>query len=73
MDIQKFFDVGMKAMNFIKTAAQSGKDVSVGVTAMTNIFSKRPEDITDAELDDTEAKLDAEMDRFEESMTKLKK
>lgn len=65
VDMGRIFEVGMKGLNLITTLAQQGKDITKVVQATTNIFSKRPEDVTDADLDDTEAKLDEELDQFE--------
>lgn len=68
MDIARVFEVGMKGLNLITTLAQQGKDITKVVQATTNIFSKRPEDVTDADLDDTEALLDSELDEFEKPL-----
>lgn len=72
MDIGKLFGVAMKGVTLIQSLAQQGKDIKPVVTALTNVFSKHPDQVTDAELDETEADLDAALDEFEKPMTKLK-
>lgn len=69
-DIQKIFDVAMTGLNLVTSIAQQGKDISVAVGALTKVFSKRPEDVTDAELDETERVLDDLLDEFEEPLTR---
>lgn len=73
MDIEKLFNVGMKGLNLIQSLAQQRKDVKPVITSLTNIFSKHPGQITDKELDDTEANLDAALDEFERPMKKFDK
>lgn len=70
--IAKAFELGMKGLNLITTLSQQGKDITKVVQATTNIFSKRPEDVTDADLDETEALLDAELDDFETPLKRQK-
>jgi hypothetical protein len=71
MDIQKLFNVGMQGLSLIQTLSQQGKDVMPVITSLTNIFSKRPDQVTDQELDDTEKELDEALDEFEKPMNKL--
>lgn len=73
VDIQRIFDVGMKGMNLIQSLAQQGKDLKPTITALTNVFSKRPDQVSDEELDKTEEQLDQMLDDFEQPMTKLKR
>lgn len=73
VDFQQLFDVSMKGLNLIQSLAQQGKDIKPVLTSLTNIFSKHPDQITDEELDKTEADLDAALDEFEHPMTKLGK
>lgn len=70
MDIARILQIGMQAMNVITTLSQQGKDISRAVTAAKNVFSKRPEDITDADLDETERMLDEMLDEFEKPLTR---
>jgi hypothetical protein len=74
MDILlKLLPLALQGVSIIQALAQNGKDIMPVVTALKNIFSKRPEDITDADLDEVEAVLDAQIDEFELPMKKLKK
>lgn len=73
MDIARLFKIGMTGLNLVQSLAQQGKDVTPTITALTKVFSKHPEQITDAELDDTEAELDRQLDEFEKPMDKLGK
>lgn len=73
VDLDKLFSVGMKGLNLIQSLAQQGQDVKPVLTSLTNVFSKHPNDVTDEELDKTEADLDAAFDRFEAPMNKLNK
>lgn len=70
-DIQKIFDTAMKGLNLVQGLAQQGKDITPVIRSLTNIFSKRVGDVTDEELDQIEADLDAAMDEFERPMNKL--
>lgn len=72
MDVQRVFDIGMKGLNLIQSLAQQGKDVKPVITSLTNIFSKRTEQVTDAELDEIEVDLDNALDEFEKPMTKTR-
>lgn len=72
-DIQAIFDTAMKGLNLIQGLAQQGKDVAPVIRSLTNIFSKRASDVTDEELNQIEADLDAALDEFEKPMSKLKK
>lgn len=73
VDLAKLFSLGMKGLNLIQGLAQQGKDITPVVRSLTNVFSKRPEDVTDAELDAVETDLDAALDEFEKPMNKLSK
>jgi hypothetical protein len=68
IDFQRFFDLGMKATSFIQEAAQAGSDVSIGVKALTNIFSKKPDQVTTKDLDDAEKMLDDQIAKFNEEL-----
>ena len=70
-DIQKIFDIGMKGLGLIQSLAQQSKDITPVIRSLTNVFSKRVEDVTDEELDQIEADLDAALDEFEKPMDKL--
>lgn len=71
MDIGRIFSLGMKGLNLIQGLAQQGKDITPVVKSLTNVFSKRPEDVSDAELDEVEKNLDEALDEFERPMDKL--
>lgn len=73
MDIARVLELGFEGVNLITKLAQNGKDIVPVATALTNIFSKRAEDITEKDLDEVEAVLDAKLDEFEKPMDKLKK
>lgn len=72
MDIQRIFDLGMKGVNLITSLATQGKDISRAATALKNVFSKRPEDVTEAELDEVERVLDELLDEFEKPLKRTK-
>lgn len=72
MDIQRLFEIGMKGLALIQSLAQQRKDVTPAIMALRNVFSKRSEAVTDAELDEVEATLDRVLDEFERPMDKLK-
>jgi hypothetical protein len=73
MDIEKLFELGMKGLNLIHGLAKEGKDITPVVVSLKKIFSKHPGQVTDQELDDTEADLDRAQDEFEKPMKKLEK
>lgn len=73
VDIARIFELGMKGLMLVQGLAQQGKDVTPVIRSLTNIFSKRPVDVSDEELDSTEADLDAAQDEFERPMSKLSK
>lgn len=68
MDIARIFAIVQKGMGIVTTLAQQGKDIMPAVTAITNIVSKRPEDVTEADLDETERVLDEKLDEFEKPL-----
>jgi hypothetical protein len=68
MDVQRLLEVGMKSFNIIKTLAQQGKDIMPAITAATNVFSKRADQITDKDLDEVERQLDDMLDEFEKPL-----
>lgn len=70
MDIQKLFSLTMGALNTIHTLAQQGKDITPTMNALKKVYSKHPEQVTDEELDETEAALDADLDEFEKPLTR---
>lgn len=72
MDMARIFEIGMQGVSLIQSLAQQGKDIMPAVTALKNVFSKRPEDVTEAELDETEAVLDRLLDEFEKPLTRKK-
>lgn len=70
VDLQRILDIGMKVMNLTMTLAKKGEDISTVVKAGTNIFSKKIEDVTEADLNETERVLDLELDKAERPMTR---
>lgn len=71
VDLQRLFDVSMKGLNLMQGLAQQGKDIKPVWNALTNIWSKQADQVTDEDLDKTEADLDAALDEFEKPMNKL--
>jgi hypothetical protein len=69
-DMGRIFEVAMKGVTFVESLAQRGKDISIATVALKNIFSKRPEDVTDADLDEVEEGLDADLDEFEHPLNR---
>lgn len=70
MDLEKLFVVLNKAADLTVKLGQNGKDFLPAVNAIKNIVSKRPEDVTDDDLDDVETDLDEALDEFEKPLTR---
>lgn len=70
MDLEKLFVVLNKAADLAVKLGQNGKDFLPAVNAIKNIVSKRPEDVTDDDLDDVETDLDEALDEFEKPLTR---
>jgi hypothetical protein len=68
MDIARIFSMVSKGLGVVTMLAQQGKDISQAVTAMKNVVSKRPQDVTDEELDEAERILDEKLDEFEKPL-----
>lgn len=67
-DIATILNIGMKSLGVIQSLAQNGKDIMPAVTAARNVFSKDVSQITEADLDEVEATLDAMLDEFEKPL-----
>lgn len=67
-DVGRIFEVAMTGLNLVTSLAQQGKDISTAVGALTKVFSKRPQDVTEEELDETERQLDELLDEFEKPL-----
>lgn len=70
MDIERIFSIVNTSVGIIQTLAQRGKDISTVVTTVKNIVSKRPEDVTEADLDEAERILDEKLDEFEKPLNR---
>jgi hypothetical protein len=68
MDIGRLFGLLNKGLGVVVTLAQQGKDISQAVTAMKNVVSKRPQDVTEEDLDEIERILDEKLDEFEKPL-----
>lgn len=65
---QRLFEVTQKGLSLVLSLAQQGADIKPAWTALNNIFSKHPGQVTDAELDEVETLLDEQLDDFESPM-----
>lgn len=70
MDIARIFELVNGAMQKVISLAQQGKDISGTVKLVQDIVSKRPEDVTDADVAAMEAGLDADQDDFEKPLSR---
>lgn len=68
MDIGRIFNIVQTGLSLVTTLSQQRKDVSVAIKAVTNIVSKRPQDVTENDLDEAEATLDRLQDEFEKPL-----
>lgn len=71
MDLKRLFDLLNTGLDLIREGAQQGTDINDAVVALKNIVSKRPEDVTDKDLDEVERKLDAKQEAFEKPMRRI--
>lgn len=67
-DIEKLFSVTMQGLELTQKLAQQGSDISGALKPLMNVFSKLPDQVTDAELDEVEEGLDEDLDDFEKPL-----
>lgn len=64
MNFQALFDLAQKGFKVINSLKDAGEDIAPAVNALTKIFTKKKEDITQADMDETHKILLEQLEKF---------
>ncbi len=64
INFTQLVDLAQKGFKVIASLQDAGEDIAPAVTALKNIFTKKKEDITQADIDDTHMVLLDQLNKF---------